>query len=63
MFVSITEQQTGPLDMKGSEWSQSKTGPAGHREPTDSGSLGLGPRTHRHGEGAFTHRRQKVSSK
>lgn len=27
-FVSITEQQTGPLEMKGSEWSQSKRGPA-----------------------------------
>ncbi len=42
--MSITEQQTGPLEMKGSEWSQSKTGPAGARYPTDSGGLGLGPR-------------------
>lgn len=45
VFVSITEQQKGPLEMKGSEWSQSKVGPAGHRQTTDSGSLGPGPRT------------------
>lgn len=44
VFVSITEQQTGPLEMKGSEWSQSKTGPAGDCYPTDSSGLGLGPR-------------------
>lgn len=36
VFVSITEQQTGPLEMKGSEWSQSKWGPAGGPYPTDS---------------------------
>lgn len=35
VFVSITEQQTGPLEMKGSEWSQSKRGPAGGPYPTD----------------------------
>lgn len=44
VFVSITEQQTGPLEMKGSEWSQSKTDSAGDRYHTDSSSLRLGPR-------------------
>lgn len=29
VFVSITEQQTGPLEMKGPEWSESKGSPAG----------------------------------
>lgn len=36
VFVSITELQTGPLEMKESEWSQSKTNPAGDHYPTDS---------------------------
>ena len=43
VFVSITEQQTGPLEMKEPEWSQSKTSSAGRRYPTDSSSP-LGPR-------------------
>lgn len=47
MFVSITEQQTGPLEMKGAEWSQSKTDSAGDPYHTDSSSLRLGPRINR----------------
>lgn len=43
VFISITEQQTGPLEMKGSEWSQSKTGPAGDCSPADISGLRLGP--------------------
>ena len=45
VFVSITEQQTGPLEMKEPEWSQSKTSPAGDRYHTDSSGPRLGPPT------------------
>lgn len=38
VFVSITEQQTGPLEMKGLEWSQSKSRPAGGPSPHRQGA-------------------------
>lgn len=43
--MSITELQTGPLEMKESEWSQSKKDPVGDHYPTDSSGQrwGLSP--------------------
>jgi len=47
VFVSITEQQTGSLEMKEAQWSQSKTSSAGDAAPqTAAGAETPPPHTH-----------------